>query len=138
MGLQTFPEGYCGSYTGFALLRADIAAACGYPTARVDKNIAYYKMDLKALGLNLDHKTMFGHWSEPPEDAIIPLLLHYDNEGILDPEIAGPMAERIEEALEGIPDTDTMIPGRRPRSMAQEFASGLREAAESGRPMEFF
>ena len=137
MGLKTFPEGYSGSYTGFALLRTDIAGALGYQTHRPTKLMAYYVLDEQALGLNVDRNILFGNWPEPPEDPALALLIHYDNEGIISSEIAMPLAERIEEALERIPQSDPYIPDRNPRSQARNLARGLREAAESGRPLEF-
>ena len=137
MELQRLPEGYSGGFNGFSLLRTDIAGTLGYPTHRPTKSLAWYELGKLKLGFRIDRNVLSGYWPEAPEDPALALLLHYDNEGIITPEIAGPLAKRIEEALRRIPETDPYIPDRNPRRLARRLATGLREAAESERPLEF-
>ena len=115
MKIRTFPEGYSGSYNRFEMLKTDIAHAMGFTTCRAAKELAYYEFDIDELLVGYDdiRPLWSGHWPKPPEDPILALLMH-EGDGVITPEVAGPLAERIEEALERMYETDPYIPNRNP------------------------
>ena len=137
MGFKTEPDGLSGDAMAFVYLRADIGQALGYPVRRATMSVSPYGIDQEAIGLKVWPSVLAGHWPEPPEDPALALLFLDHNVGIIAADIAGPLAERIEEALERIPETDPSVPGRAPRSLTKKFIRGLREAASSDMPMAF-
>jgi hypothetical protein len=73
-----------------------------------------------------------GIWNEPQADALIYLIAHSDCDGVLRPQEAAPLADRIEGLLDAIPDREDWH-----RAAALRFVAGLRDAVAKGEDVDF-
>ena len=137
MGLNTTHGAFDGAYSSFGRFRNAIAQAAGYAVNPVE-----YKDGFKTDTILIDwghitNKNLHGEWDETPEDPLMVLIAHSDCEGLIRPEQAEPLADRLESLL---PDLDGDIGGHigSLKEKTQTFIDGLREAVELNEPVEFF
>jgi len=76
-------------------------------------------------------------WRALRPDPIHALLNHSDCEGEIPVEDCLPLAARLEEVADLLPDEPKWHRGASARAKALQFAAGLREAAAAGEPVEF-
>lgn len=154
MGLDTTHGCWHGSYPGFTQWRNALAHAAGYDLLAEHADLRVIVVpDLPEEIWDGNHH--LGDWDETPEDPLLVLLAHADNEGRIEAHHAGPLADRLEElipALEKLADPD--VRGRDPtvplgyepiqphrvaqwQNATRKFITGLRRAVEEGEPVEF-
>ena len=136
MGLCTFPVGYEGSYTGFQMLRTEIARALGYETDQTNPLRSSYHLRPEQYRY-INDLTLMGEWDSVPEDPALVLMIHEDCDGMIPHEIAGQLADRIESAIPNLRENEPTHSEVRYRDMARTFVSGLRLCAEGEFAMEF-
>ena len=86
---------------------------------------------------HVSEDNLFGEWDKTPDDPLLVLIAHSDCEGVIHPEQAIPLANRIEELMPLLstePDTGHIGDWK---IKTQKFIDGLRLAAESGEDVEF-
>lgn len=140
MGLDTTHDAWHGAYGAFSRWRDKLAEAAGYALAEVKDDTfpgAYRTTVLLDWGHLKTDDDLFGEWEETPDDPLIVLIAHSDCEGVIHPEQAAPLADRLEELLPSLPDGDA--PGHigNWREKTQKFIDGLRDAVSKGEDLEF-
>jgi len=83
---------------------------------------------------NPDH--LNGEWVTAPSDPLIVLIAHQDCEGVIHPQHAEPLADRLEALLPKIPQSVDGLYGN-PRAKAEQFIAGLRDAVSKGEDVDF-
>lgn len=124
-GRYAIGGGRLDSYTAFDHWRTAIAKAAGY-RAGVD--------------LDWDHisdANIQGEWAETPTDPLLVLLAHSDCDGVIHPEQAGPLADRLAELLPMLLEGSGGGHIGDWREATQEFIDGLRRAVAAGEAVEF-
>jgi hypothetical protein len=137
MGLDTTHDCWHGAYSAFSRWRQKLAAVAGYaiwPVKWDDGTV----MDTVMLDWgHLPDNALNGEWPETPTDPLIVLIAHSDCEGVIHPQQAGPLADRLAELLPLLPEEND--PGHIGNWRAKTFAfiSGLRIAHHAGEDVEF-
>lgn len=137
MGLDTSHDAWHGAYSAFSRWRDVVARSAGYQVARIEGEM------FKSIQIDWGHiepKNYQGEWDETPADALIVLIAHSDCDGVIHPEQAAPLADRLEELLPLIPDEEggghiAMVGGY--REATKRFIAGLRRAVEAGEDLDF-
>lgn len=139
MGLDTSHDAWHGAYGAFTRWRNAVTVAAGYeivdevgdygvthPTPKIDWD--------SILPHNYD-----GEWPTPPSDPLIVLIAHSDCDGVIHPEQAGPLADRLEELLPLLDEDGgghlARMGGHRGATV--QFIQGLRAAVEAGEDLDF-
>lgn len=145
MGLDISHGCWHGAYSAFSRWRDKIAEAAGYLVRPVqwtdDKHSfvngrAYILLDWGAVtpAMNL------GQWAADDPllvyDPLTVLLVHADDEGVIFPTQAGPLADELEALLPKL-DGDGGGHVGNYRETTQKFIDGLRLAASKGETIEF-
>lgn len=133
MGLDCSHEAWHGAYSAFDRWRNKIAEVGGYALEKGEYGIEY-------PALNWDiytEKNLWGDWKKQPADPLLVLIVHYDSEGVIHPAQAEPLARRLEELIDKLPEEKD--PGHIGdwREKTQKFIDGLRRAYEAGEDLEF-
>ena len=134
MGLDTSHDCWHGAYGAFTRWRDKLAEVAGYQLAKLDGD--YRETVLIDWG-HIEDKNYQGDWDAIPADPLILLIAHSDCDGVIHPEHAGPLADRLTELLPLVPDE--VAPGhvRHWRETTQRFIDGLRAAAAAGEDVVF-
>ena len=156
MGLDTSHNCWHGSYMAFGAWRQQVARAGGY-TVKEQSDVPWTAIDLPWEMFKQENYK--GDWVNGPavEDPLLYLIVHSDCDGVIHPEEARHLAERLEQILpaltiETAPDLaerlEKFLPGLTVERnwMSQEwlekatkqFIKGLREAAAAGEDVEFY
>ena len=131
-GLSISHDIWDGSHTLFAGWRSRIAQVAGYHEEIHEFNRV--RLDCGAIdasaarvvpwfAFTAQHK--FGEWDETPNDPLIVLLTHSGFEGIIDPEQAAPLADRLEGIIALLHPADDAIV----IALTTRFITGLRGAS---------
>jgi hypothetical protein len=138
MGLDTSHDCWQGAYSAFSRWRDELARAAGYTFFTPEGDYRAYVREINWGAL--EPKNYEGEWDRIPEDPLIILLAHSDYDGEIKPEHAPLIADRLEQLLPKLPETEaTGHIGRRGwRGTTQRFIDGLRAAADAGEPVEFY
>lgn len=76
-----------------------------------------------------------GEWDTDPDDMLLVLLVHSDADGLITPDHAGRLADRLEGLLVNIePNAFRQLCMR---TCTEKFIAGLRRAAAAGDPVRF-
>ncbi len=161
MGLDLSVGGKsCGrwSYSGFGEFRKKVASQVGIDLFKME---GYHNVDKNILnekGWDAYDKAIkeFDYANQIPweniDDPIVPLLNHSDCDGTLEPEVCGPLADRLEEIIKDWPDTITFATDEAHRKFgypeimtidnydkvnAEKLIEGMRYAVEINQPVEF-
>lgn len=95
MGLSVSYGCYDGGYVHFTKWRNEVARAANY---KVVENDLHYP--LPALKWHLfDDENYLGHWRTPPADPLLVLLVHADDEGVIEARYCLELANRLRELL---------------------------------------
>jgi hypothetical protein len=78
-----------------------------------------------------------GEWDATPADPLMILFAHSDCDGVIHPEQATPLANRLEEMLPLLPDGEGGGHVGNWREKTQKFIDGLRMAGAAGEDVEF-
>lgn len=140
MGLSISFNCFRASCSTFNDLRCAIARAAGVPVSRRDfgqfltrewwtlPNEEQYTLDNYA-----------GQW-EPgqPEDVLLVLLVHADDDGVIVHRHTGPLADRLEGLLPKIPGREWgLLAAIQPYGMTEHLIRGLRRASAAGCGVKF-
>jgi hypothetical protein len=144
MGLDTSHGCWHGAYGAFSRWREKVAEVAGYAVWKV---IYDDRMLSNGTGFGTDtvmidwgHVTdanLQGEWDETPADPLIVLIAHSDCDGVIKPEQAGPLADRLAELLPLLPDEVGAGHIGHWRTTTQQFIDGLRAAAAAGEEVDF-
>lgn len=132
MGLDTTHDCWHGSYSAFNRWRNAIAEAAGYALVPGDHG---QNIDLRWD--DFARKNYDGDWDETPIGILLVLIVHSDCDGVIHPEHAGPLADRIEGLLPLLPPDSNVFRGPFHREGARKFIDGLRSAVAAGENVEF-
>ena len=146
MGLDTTYDCWHGAYSAFTRWRTKLAEIAGYlvlPLPGEVKPGETYQRDPRltypVTFIDWGHVTednLYGKWEKTPDDPLIVLIAHSDCDGLIYPEQASPLADRLEQLLPLLEGDGGGHIGDY-RSKTQEFITGLREAIADGQPVEF-
>lgn len=145
MGLDTSHDCWHGAYGAFSRWRDKLAEVAGYAIAKVDfsgqgDRMADMMGARDTVLIDWGHiadKNYMGEWDAMPADPLILLIAHSDCDGLIHPEHAGPLADRLAELLPLLPEGEAPGHVRHWRQTTQRFIDGLREAAAAGEDVEF-
>lgn len=134
MGLDTSHDCWHGAYSAFSRWRNAIAKIAGYEIVRTADG-----HDLVCLDWgHLPGTWPQGDWPEPPSDPLVVLIAHWDCDGVIHPQNAGPLADRLESLL---PEIEKLGDGGGHigdfGAKTRQFISGLRAAVEANEDVEF-
>lgn len=136
MGLNTVPEAWYGSYSGFNRWRNRIAQMAGYELyVFSDPTISFeFPTIPKEHEDNIPAGCTYGDWGDvEPPDALYYLFFHSDCEGILTPKACLGIFQRLVEVTKPILATgDEKFLDR-----TKTFMVGLLICINENRPMEF-
>lgn len=134
MGLDTSHDCWHGACGAFTRWRDALAKAAGYAFVRPEGQ----RRDMVLIDWgHITEANLFGQWEETPADPLLVLIAHSDCEGRIVPRDAGPLADRIEQLLDGLPtDRDFGHVGDW-RETTRRFVDGLRRAVAAGEDVEF-
>lgn len=147
MGLDVSHDAWHGAYSAFTRWRDNLAQAAGYKMLSVEEckerwpeeQIYYPVIDLPWE--KFEPKNYQGEWDSTPgyEDPLLYVFVHSDCDGLLHPEHARLLADRLEQLLPQLDDTEA-VGHIHPhmRGKTQQFIDGLRAAVAAGEDVEFF
>ena len=136
MGLDTSHDAWHGAYGAFTRWRHKLAEVAGYEVAKVEGAYGPRETVLIDWG-HIQEKNYEGDWDEIPSDPLILLIAHSDCDGVIHPEHAKPLADRLEELVPLLPEGEAPGHVRDWRDKTQQFIDGLRAAAEAGEDVDF-
>jgi hypothetical protein len=138
MGLDTTHDCWIGAYSAFSRWRSELARAAGYRMLEPVLGVPDYDLPWEQFEL----KNYQGEWDSPPgDDPLLYLLVHSDCDGLIHPEQARHIADRLEQLLPLLDDDESAAIGHiRPhmRGKTETFIDGLREAVKAGEDVEFY
>lgn len=137
MGLDTSHDCWHGAYSAFSRWRDQLARTAGYEIAKVDTGTFGPRDTILIDWGHIAEKNYMGEWDETPADPLIVLIAHSDCDGVIHPEQAAPLADRLAELLPLLPEGDAPGHVRNWRTTTQRFIDGLRAAVEAGEDVEF-
>jgi hypothetical protein len=140
MGLDTSHDCWHGAYSAFSRWRDKLAEVAGYgmqdPTPE-EQAQGFHRQYVALEWSGIEETNFQGEWTRTPSDPLIVLIAHSDCDGVIHPEQAGPLANRLEELLPLLPDESGGGHIGHWRGKTQGFIDGLREAVRLGEDVEF-
>lgn len=143
MGLDTSHGCWHGAYSAFTRWRNQIAVTAGYglmpPTPEEIAAGAMLSARYPMIEWSgIVEQNFAGEWDRTPPDPLIVLFAHSDCDGVIHPQQAGPLADRLEELLPELAKLDD-APGHVGNWVAktQTFIDGLRLAEKLGEDVDF-
>jgi hypothetical protein len=143
MGLDTTHGCRHGAYSAFTRWRNTIAELAGYqlmpPTpdeiaAGAIPSMRYPMIEWSGIA----QENFAGEWTHTPPDPLIVLIAHSDCDGVIHPDQAGPLADRLEQLMPKLREMgDATGHIRNWADKTQAFIDGLRLAVELGEDVEF-
>lgn len=105
MGLWVSHDCFNGSYGAFNRWRDKLAEVAGYGFLPLDYGRKTPDVDWDKLAPHEFSPTLNGEWDgiEVQEDPLVYLIVHYDCDGFIYPQQAEPLANRLEELLDKLP-----------------------------------
>lgn len=140
MGLDTSHDCFHGPYSAFSRWRNAVAEAAGYMVIPIKwPDMGYETNSVLIDWGHIEEKNYAGEWDEIPVDPLIILIAHSDCDGVIKPEHAGPLADRLEEILPKLTDEGGVHIGALGgmSGVTEKFIAGLRAAASSNEPVDF-
>lgn len=135
MGLDTSHDCWHGAYSAFSRWRNDVAVAAGYKLKRYDNG--HLTVDLPWEDFTAEN--LQGEWnSMPGDDPLLFLIIHSDCDGVIHPSEGALLADRLEQLLPKLDDTEAhghIWPHTRGKT--EQFIAGLRDAASRGEDVDF-
>lgn len=140
MGLTTTHDAFSGSYEGFNMWRRRIAELGGYPIIMTERYHGYLRPMTDIDFYSYPLRNFNGKWNkdERPEDPLLYLIIHHDDEGSFTPFMCRALANRLDGILKDI-DGREICPGqwRTLHSVTAQFIEGLRLAHSQRRRLIF-
>lgn len=152
MGLDVSHDCWSGGYTGFNHWRNILTELAGftviwppgwYDDAELVSNNFDFRVAYPLVLIDWGHLEtedhLRGEWEETPYDPMIVLIVHYDSDGIIAPQQADPLADRLEGLLPLM--TEEVLAHYHWRyplvDRTKQFIKGLREAVHNGETVTF-
>lgn len=136
MGLDTSHNCWHGAYSAFSRWRHKIARVAGYDVFKVVYEDGYTQDTIMIDWGHITGDNLMGKWEILPKDPLIILFAHSDCEGVIYPDAASLLADRLEELLPLLDgDGGGHIGSYKDKTMA--FIDGLRNAAIVGEVVDF-
>ena len=139
MGLDTTHGAWHGAYSAFNRWRDTMAQVAGLPLTGEPgmRSTEHPYINWDAI----TEDNIYGKWETTPEEPLIVLIAHSDCDGAIYPQQATPLADRLEELLPKIQESESGW-GHIERdgglaAVTRRFIGGLRAAAAGGEPVEF-
>ena len=134
MGLDISHDAWQGSYNAFSRWRDFLAEKAGYELIPWPTK---YQPTIMIDWGHIEDKNYYGDWDTPPNDPLIFLFAHSDCDGIIKPEHAALIADRLEEMLPvldepGVGHIDNY------KTTTERFIRGARDAVNNGENLRFF
>jgi hypothetical protein len=143
VGLDTSHGCWHGAYSAFSRWRNQLALLAGYelmnPTPEEIADGAFPHHEYAMIEWSgIVEKNFQGEWERTPPDPLIVLFAHSDCDGVIHPEQAGPLANRLEELMPKLVELGD-APGHIGNwaDKTQAFIDGLREAWRLGEDVDF-
>lgn len=133
MGLDTSHNCWHGAYSAFTRWRHELARVAGYQVARLEGQT--HDTTLIDWGHIVD-ENYYGEWDALPSDPLILLIAHSDCEGVIHPQHAQLLADRLAELLPLLSGDGGGHIGDY-RTKTEQFIAGLRDAAAKGEDVDF-
>ena len=134
MGLDTSYDAWSGSYGAFNGWRYKIAEIAGYEM-QMDDGFNQPLIDWT----DITHANLQGIWDTTPKDPLIVLIAHSDCDGVIKPEQAKPLLDRLEKLL---PDIKNAASDHTVEyyyfKKTKQFIAGLKQAIKNGEDIEFY
>jgi hypothetical protein len=142
MGLDTSHGCWHGAYSAFTRWRDKVASVAGYALWPVIESPDEYGRGYGRDYVMIDwgHVTaanLLGEWDATPADPLLVLIAHSDCDGVIRPQQAGPLADRLAEVLPMLPNEEAGGHIGHWHTKTQQFIDGLRTAAEAGEEVVF-
>ena len=140
MGLDTSHDCWHGPYSSFTRFRNELAKAAGYEVKPVtyDDGMTYDTVDIDWRRIDRDNPEAYlGVWQVPESDPLVYLIAHSDCNGVLKPEQAEPLAERLEVLVPTLREREAGAALPWVAKKAEQFAAGLRRAIAAGEDVDF-
>ncbi len=136
MGLDTSHDCWSGAYPSFLRWRNTLAEAAGFGMEKTDFGAPIYALDWEQFSSD----NLNGDWEKSIHirDPLLYLLAHADCEGHIKPEQATPLADRLEELLPHLDDSDRAFRTGSCKVTTEKFIAGLREAVKENENVEFY
>lgn len=142
MGLDTSHDCFSGAYSAFGRWRDAVAEAAGYTVRKVDWGQGYLQETILIDWGHITNGALHGDWEATPDDPLIVLIAHSDCEGVIKPEQARPLADRLEALLPALDAKGEGVGHIAARGgfggVTRRFIHGLRAAAEANENVEFY
>lgn len=143
MGLNTSHGCYDGGYCSFNEWRNILAKTAGYKlTESRDDGFQIPVPDIDYGSFS--EQNIIGKWNIEPEDILIVLLAHHDDEGCIYQEHTGKLADRLEELLAKLWEQHSETNESDARSylkkyidITTQFIDGLRKASKRKQKVTF-
>ncbi len=133
MGLDTSHNAWHGAYSAFSRWRHELAKAADYQVVRIEGQL--HDTTMIDWGHIVD-KNYYGEWDEVPSDPLILLIAHSDCEGVIHPQHAAILADRLTELLPKLEGDGGGHIGNY-REKTEQFIRGLRDAVAKGEDVDF-
>ncbi len=142
MGLDTSHDCWHGAYGAFTRWRHKLAEVAGYAIwpvveERLSNGTGFGRDTVMIDWGHVTEANLQGEWDTAPADPLVLLIAHSDCDGVIHPEHAKLLADRLAELLPLLPDEDA--PGHigHWHLKTQMFIDGLQAAAEAGEDVVF-
>jgi hypothetical protein len=132
MGLDCSHDCFHGAYSSFNRWRNEIARIAGYEFEEYD-GIQAPVLDWD----NLTQKNVEGEWDKTPDEPLLVLFAHSDCDGVIHPEQAKALADRLDAVKHKLPKKKDWGHIGSWQETTQKFIDGLLLAAENGEDVEF-
>ena len=134
MGLDTSHDCWHGPHSAFSRWRNEVAQAGGFKLTEQPfiGTVTHLQPDVDWTAYQ--GKNFHGEWDVPPSDPLLYLLVHSDCEGVIHPQHAALLADRLQEIVDKLParaDYDSIKPA------TERFIAGLRKAVAANEDVEF-
>lgn len=135
MGLDTTHDCWHGAYSAFARWRCEAASAAGYMIG----NLEYKGIITPTVLVDWGHlqDVLHGDWEQDPEDPLMVLIAHADDDGVIRHRHCKPLADRLTGLLDKIPEGDAGGHIGNWREKTQVFINGLLDAHSNDEDVEF-
>jgi hypothetical protein len=143
MGLWVSHDCWEGAYSAFSRWRNELARAAGYKIVKPGPEDLAAGVYAPYVDIPWDRfvpENYQGEWPQgvPSDDPLLLLIVHSDCDGVIHPDQGRHLADRLEQLLPLLDDTEQMGHIRpHMRGKTQPFIDGLRAAAKAGEDVEF-
>lgn len=137
MGLDTTHDCWHGPYSAFSRWRNGLAEVAGYEIFPIVYDDLIKRDTIMIDWGHIPEGALMGDWKRTPDDPLLVLIAHSDCEGVIHPEQAAPLAERLEGLMDQLSKEIDFSHGASYQDKTRKFIDGLRLAVSRGEDVEF-